>query len=106
MGAIHSRNRERLFLKSLGRFLWDRPNSNSYFGHFAAVVIAPESAVSLTIEVMQAFLPTRDLGMTRLIPNTFGTAVGVMAFRHMAVRAVLAAVGVRARKPGVPTMAL
>jgi hypothetical protein len=47
--------------------------------------------VSVTIEILQAYLPSRDSGMTDIITNTLGTWVGAICFRSEAAQTFFAA---------------
>lgn len=58
-------------------------------GKTAIATIILGAFFSLTIEVVQGFIPIRDSGTTDIITNTLGTSLGVMLYRTGALEVLL-----------------
>jgi hypothetical protein len=83
----------------LGFFLSAYFSSVRHSNRAIVAAIALGFAVSLTIEILQAFLPTRDSGVTDLITNGSGTALGAGLYVWLTKHFLLGRVGVSMSNP-------
>jgi VanZ family protein len=65
----------------LGFFLYAYLSLGLHVRRGALITILIGGLLSLTMEILQGFLPTRDSGMTDIIMNTLGTVAGVALCR-------------------------
>jgi VanZ like family len=56
--------------------------------HPGAAAVLLGFTLSLMIEILQAFLPTRDSGLTDVVTNTAGTCLGVMLHNSSLIRSL------------------
>jgi hypothetical protein len=54
---------------------------NRNMSHSTMVTVLCGAAISLTIEILQEYIPGRDSGLMDVITNTFGTFLGALLFR-------------------------
>jgi VanZ family protein len=73
----------------LSAFLWSTTRSQRPI--LTAILIG--ALISLTIELLQAYIPQRTSGMTDILTNTTGTAMGAILCGQQKVKAVLAKFG-------------
>jgi VanZ family protein len=73
----------------LSAFLWSTTRSQRPV--LKAILIG--ALISLTIELLQAYIPQRSSGMTDIITNTLGTTLGAVPCGQQKVKAVLARLG-------------
>ena len=64
-----------------GYWTWNRDCNRA-----APATILLGALISLTIEILQAFIPTRLSGVTDIITNTLGTCIGVMLWKWRRVQ--------------------
>jgi VanZ family protein len=69
----------------LGFFCYGYLLSTSFWKRPALGTVVLGFLLSLSVEVLQAYLPTRDSGMTDVITNTLGSGMGILLFRCTSV---------------------